>query len=223
MASRSVSDYIAAVEAALTPLHDPVKAQAMAAYMKDHFPFLGIPTPARNAAIKQIAKPAAVDVHAIARGLWQCREREYHYVAVGLLDRMSRTLDPAKTLSLIEALALKHSWWDTVDGLAKVGSDILKRQPDQREIVWRWSAHPSFWVNRLAILHQKSWNEQTDEATLFKVCLAHAHSQEFFVRKAIGWALRDYAWTRPEAVRAFVEANRAMLSPLTVREALKNI
>ncbi len=86
-----------------------------------------------------------------------------------------------------------------------------------------WSAHPSFWVNRLAILHQKGWGALTDQKVLFNLCLAHAHHEEFFVRKAIGWALRDYAWTHPQAVQTFVEANRSKLSALSVREALKNI
>jgi 3-methyladenine DNA glycosylase AlkD len=219
----SVTAYVTAVEAALTPLRDNERAIAMAAYMKNHFPFLGIASPARRAAVKSIPKPELAAVHAIARALWKRKEREYQYVAVDLLDTLAKKLDASATLILIEELTLKKSWWDCVDGLAGVGSTVLRHHADARDIVWAWSAHESFWVNRLAILHQNGWNEMTDKKVLFKLCLAHAHNDEFFVRKAIGWALREYAWTNPAAVQTFVEANRNKLSPLSVREALKNV
>ncbi len=220
---KSVTTYVNAVEAALTPLRDDARALAMAAYMKDHFPFLGIPSPARRVAVKAIAKPDVAAVPAIVRALWKRNEREYHYVAVDLLGAFAKKLDAPATLALIGELALKDSWWDTVDGLANVGSDLLLRDAHARDIVWTWSAHESFWVNRLAILHQNHWRGATDEKVLFKLCLAHAHNEEFFVRKAIGWALREYAWAKPAAVQAFVETHRATLSALSAREALKNI
>jgi 3-methyladenine DNA glycosylase AlkD len=223
MSLNSVTAYVNAVEAALTPLRDSDRAIAMAAYMKNHFPFLGIPSPARRAAVKQISKPELSDAHAIARALWKRKEREYQYVAVDLLDALAKKLDASTTLNLIEELALKKSWWDCVDGLASVGSTVLRHNADARDIVWAWSGHESFWVNRLAILHQNSWGETTDKKVLFKLCLAHAQNDEFFVRKAIGWALRDYAWKNPVAVQTFVEANRSKLSALSIREALKNV
>jgi 3-methyladenine DNA glycosylase AlkD len=223
MTSHSVQTYVNAVEAALAPLSDSERAKAMAAYMKHHFQFLGIPTPARRKAIKGLAKPEITVVPAIARALWKRKEREYHYMAVDLLASMAKKLGPLVTLALIKELALTHSWWDSVDGLASVGSAILRHYPDARDVVWEWSAHASFWINRLAILHQNGWGDKTNKKVLFKLCLAHAHNEEFFIRKAIGWALRDYAWTHPQAVQAFVEANRSKLSALPAREALKNI
>jgi 3-methyladenine DNA glycosylase AlkD len=219
----TAASYAKAVEAALKPLNEPARAVKMAAYMKGHFPFLGIPAPTRQAAVAPIPTPAPSNVPAIARVLWKCPEREYQYVAVNLLDAMSKKLDALATLALIEEFALQKPWWDSIDGLAGIGSDILRRAPAERNIVWAWSAHSSFWVNRLAILHQKGWGFETDEKVLFKLCLVHADNQEFFIRKAIGWALRDYAWTNPSAVQAFVVENRAKLSPLSAREALKNV
>ena len=221
--SPSTSSHVAAVRAALEPLRDRERAIAMAAYMKDRFLFLGIPAPARRAAIKPLAKPAPATVPAIARALWKRKEREYHYVAVDLLAATVKKLDAAATLALIEELALVHSWWDTVDGLSGVSAAILRDNPALRAIVWRWSAHDVFWINRLAILHQLGSGEHTDADVLFKLCLRHARNPEFFVRKAIGWALRDYAWSRPDDVRAFVAAHRSTLSALSMREALKNI
>jgi 3-methyladenine DNA glycosylase AlkD len=223
----SVTEYVNSIEAALTPLRDSERAIAMAAYMKNHFPFLGIPAPARRTAVRRIAKPEPKAVHAITRALWKRKEREYQYVAVDLLNALAKKLDASTTLMLIEELALEKSWWDCVDGLASVGSTVLRHNADARDIVWAWSEHESFWVNRLAILHQNGWGEMTDEKVLFKLCIshtkAHAHKDEFFVRKAIGWALREYAWTNPTAVQTFVEANRTKLSALSIREALKNV
>lgn len=223
MKKQNVTRYVGAVEAALTPLRDAARAAPMAAYMKNHFPFLGVPTPARRAAVKSIARPDPADVPAIVRALWRRKEREHHYVALDLLDAMEKKLDAAPTLAQIEELALKHSWWDSVDGLANIGGAVLRRNPPARGVVWDWSAHESFWINRLAILHQNGWGAETDEKALFKLCLTHAASEEFFIRKAIGWALRDYAWTNAAAVQSFVAANRARLSALSVREALKNV
>lgn len=215
--------YVSTVRAACEPLRDPARAAAMAAYMKSRFPFLGIPAPARRGAVKGIAKPDPGHLPGVIRALWRRHEREYHYVAIDLLGVMAKKLDPPATLALVEELALENSWWDSVDGLATIGSGILRRTPKVRDIVWEWSEHTSFWVNRLAILHQNGWGDETDQKVLFKLCLSHAHSGEFFIRKAIGWALRDYAWVNPAVVQAFVETYRTKLSPLSAREALKNI
>lgn len=195
----------------------------MEAYLKNHFPFLGVPAPFRRAATKHLLKPEPSTVPEIVRALWACDEREYHYVAIDILDKAAKALDPGQTLLLIEDLAQRNSWWDSVDGLAGIASDVLRRTPDQRSIVPHWSNHENFWINRLAILHQKGWRGDTDSAALFTICLAHAGNPEFFIRKAIGWALRDYAWAQPGVVQAFVDAHHDSLSPLTRREALKNI
>jgi 3-methyladenine DNA glycosylase AlkD len=211
------------VEAKLTPLASPERAAKMAAYMKGHFPFLGISAPDVRAAAKSFLKPDAALVPAIVAALWHRREREYQYVALSVLRKSVRKLDPATMLQLIERLALEKSWWDCVDELASIASGILLLNPGERTIVTRWSAHPSFWINRLAILHQKNWNGATEAETLFDVCLEHAHNPEIFIRKAIGWALREYAWSNPHAVRQFVDENRDRLSPLSTREALKNM
>jgi 3-methyladenine DNA glycosylase AlkD len=222
-AMKTVEAYIHSVVPALEPLRDDARAAAMAAYMKDRFPFLGIPAPARRLAVKAIPKPDPGDVHEIVRALWLLPEREYHYAALDVLDKAAKKLESAATLELIEELALAKSWWDSVDALAGIGGGIIRRTPEAPDVVRAWSAHGSFWVNRLAILHQNGWGEATDRAVLFRLCLAHAGDDGFFVRKAIGWALRDYARTNPVEVSAFVEANRSRLSPLSAREALKNI
>jgi 3-methyladenine DNA glycosylase AlkD len=110
--------YVAAVEAVLTPHGNTDRAAAMAAYMKDNVPFLGIPSPARRAAVKPLPKPDPAHVHGVVRALWTRREREYQYVALDLLAAMAKKLDAPSTLSLLEELAQQKSWWDSVDGCA---------------------------------------------------------------------------------------------------------
>lgn len=195
----------------------------MAKYMKDHFPFLGVPSADRRAAVRPIARPADADVLATVDLFWSQEEREFHYVAIELLDTRAKYLDPVVVLDTVEHLARTKSWWDSVDPLAGVAARVFRRNPELLTTVDRWITDPDFWVARLAILHQLGLGPATDEARLFRLCLVRAHEKEFFVRKAIGWALRDYAWTEPRAVEAFVTENEQCLAPLTRREALKNI
>jgi 3-methyladenine DNA glycosylase AlkD len=214
--------YVAEVVNVLEPLADVDRAKAMRAYMKDHFPFLGIASPVRRKAVKAIEKPETDDVLLIAAKLWELPEREYQYVAVDLLSTSVAKLPPKPALKLIEQLARSKSWWDSVDGLASVSSDLLRQHPDELMTVEAWNEHSDMWVNRLAILHQNGWGHDTDPDRLFRICLHHVASREFFVRKAIGWALRDYAWKNPLAVQEFVATHRGVLSSLSAREALKN-
>ena len=124
-------------------------------------------------------------------------------------------------------LVQRHAWWDTVDGLAGVVGDILLRartgQADAQRPMDDWLGHPSLWVRRVAMLHQLGWKVQTDQARLFRYALALAPETDFFIRKAIGWALRDHARTQPEAVRTFLADHAHVLSGLTRREAGKHL
>jgi 3-methyladenine DNA glycosylase AlkD len=153
-------------------------------------------------------------------------EREFQYAAVDLLAKHHRQLKLASLPSLLQ-LVQRHAWWDTVDGLAGVVGDILlrarTRQPEVQRQMDDWLGHPSLWVRRVAMLHQLGWKAQTDQARLFRYALALAPETEFFIRKAIGWALRDHARTQPEAVRTFLADHAQVLSGLTRREAGKHL
>jgi 3-methyladenine DNA glycosylase AlkD len=198
------TQFTRSVVAALAPLADPALQHGMRAYMKDRFVFLGIKTPARRAALASLILSqkgaTAADLLRTARALWALDEREYQYAAVDLLGRHVRRLTPADIPALL-ALVEKKSWWDTVDALASVVNRI----------------------RRVAILHQLGWRERTDSKRLFGYATACAHEKEFFIRKAIGWALRDYAHHASKQVRAFIREHKSVLSPLTVREAGKHI
>jgi 3-methyladenine DNA glycosylase AlkD len=218
-----VQRYVNEVVAVLGSVADPERAIAMAKYMKDHFPFLGVASPARRTAVKPLAAPPVEDVLPIANALWTLEEREYQYTAVDLLARFAKKLDPAEALQAIRSLTVSKSWWDSVDGLASVASDVVRANPSYVSVVEQWNIAADFWLNRLAILNQNGWGSETDESRLFQTCLGHASNQEFFIRKAIGWALRDYAWSNARAVQHFIATHRGEFSPLTIREALKNV
>lgn len=206
---------------------DPVRAPAMTAYMRDKFPFLGLPAPAQKTLSREVLaglpKPDEATLAAVAEGCWALPEREYQYFACGLLRRYVKVCSPA-FLSTARRLITDRSWWDTVDTLAAhtVGPLVLAHPELARELD-RWVDDDDPWVVRTAILHQLSFKERTDRPRLFAYCVARAGHRDFFIRKAIGWALREYAYTDPEAVRSFVRAHHARLSPLSVREALRNI
>ncbi|MCC7501139.1 MAG: DNA alkylation repair protein [Flavobacteriales bacterium] len=217
----------------LAPLHATFKhhanaenAAAMRAYMKGHFPFFGIKTPDRRELVKEhIALhgvPELTELPAIARSAFALPERELHQVAVDLLMKHAKKLKP-EHLPLVEELITTKSWWDSVDALAvHVVGVILKKYP--KEVApWnkRWISHSDLWLNRTAILFQNRWKGDTDRELLFANIERHAGHKDFFIRKAIGWSLRELGATDPDVVRAFVRSRK--LSPLSEREALKHL
>ncbi|MFG2574251.1 DNA alkylation repair protein [Streptomyces sp. NPDC048481] len=206
---------------------DPVRAAAMRAYMKDVAPFLGLPTPDRRALSRTVLagtpRPAEADCTAIALRCWALPHREYHYFAVDYLRRHAGSLSSA-FLPVTRRLVTTASWWDTVDLLAAhVVGALVAADPRLTADMDEWIADADLWVARTALLHQLRYRERTDTERLFAYCLRQSGHPDFFVRKAIGWCLREYAKTDPDAVRAFLVRERGRFAPLTVREALKNI
>jgi 3-methyladenine DNA glycosylase AlkD len=229
MTAASVTGLVRQIEDELRPLADSAQAAPMRAYMLDQFAFLGIRATPRRQALRGLPRLkdwTAAEVLALADQLWDLPEREFQYVAVDLLSKHHKQLDLEHLPRLLEWVQRK-SWWDTVDGLAGVVGDMLLQvQTDQRTERHAMDAclvHSNLWVRRVAMLHQLGWKEKTDEARLLQYALALAPETDFFIRKAIGWALRDYARTRHGAVRAFLTANEKRLSGLTRREAGKHL
>jgi 3-methyladenine DNA glycosylase AlkD len=221
--------FLLAVQRALAPLADETRAEAMKAYLLNQFEFLGLPAPVRRAAVKGIGNvrwQSADDLLTTAELLWQKPQREYRYTAVDLLRKHSAMLS-VSDLPALQALLLRESWWETVDGLSAVIAEVLhaaaQHKPDAAQVMDAWLKHPSFWVRRSAMLHQLSWRLDTDPTRLFGYAQQLADEKEFFIRKAIGWALRDYARWNPQAVTDFLVQHRTNLSGLTVREAAKHL
>jgi len=216
------------IQHTLAALADPARAADMRAYLRNQFPFLGIPTPARRAALKPLLK---VDFDhkrllTAADQLWRLPEREYRYAAIDLLARHVGRLDLSAVAPLL-ALAQREPWWETVDGLAGIVGDVVhagrRSDPDAQVTMDAALGHDCLWVRRIAMIHQLGWRLETDTIRLFAYAETLAPEGDFFIRKAIGWALRDYARWQSQAVRDFVAALGGRLSPLTAREALRRI
>ncbi|MET8678956.1 DNA alkylation repair protein [Streptomyces sp. NPDC004647] len=206
---------------------DPVRAAEAAAYMKGIAPFLGIRTAERRGLSRRVLagtpRPAEADCAAIALRCWELPEREYHYFAVDYLRRHAVRCSSG-FLPVARHLVATKSWWDTVDALAAhVVGPLVAADPKLTSAMDEWIADDDLWIARTALLHQLRFKGATDADRLFSYCLRRAGHPDFFIRKAIGWALREYAKTDPEAVRSFVESARDRLAPLSVREALKNL
>jgi 3-methyladenine DNA glycosylase AlkD len=206
---------------------DPGRAVEMAAYMRDQFPFLGIPSPARRALTRTVVsgrtRPTQPELQEVVLACWALPEREYQYFACDWLRANVKVPGP-DFLPTVRTLITTKSWWDTVDALAtRVVGGLVQRHPELSEEMDRWADDPDLWVVRTAILHQLHYGARTEEERLFGYCTRQAGHPDFFVRKAIGWALRHYARTDPEAVRRYVSAHRDVLAPLSVREATRHL
>ena len=218
------ADVVERLSAAFRANMDANEAPGMARYMRDQFPFLGIKSPVRRAlqrdTLRGLDRPGERDLADAARELWQLREREFQYAACDLLATNVRALTQ-ESLGVCQELITAKSWWDTVDALAgSVAGRIVLANPEAVGTMDRWIDDEYMWLRRTAILHQLKWKERTDRERLFRYCALRAHETEFFIRKAIGWALRQYSWSNPQAVVAFVTEHEAQLSGLSKREAL---
>lgn len=218
--------YITLLTNAYTAAANPVNAAAMKRYMRDQFDYFGIKTPDRrqiNKALKtQYGLPKVAEMPALIKALWEKPEREYQYAAIDLMQQWHKEWT-AEDIHLFEYMITHKSWWDSVDGVVSclAGPWLKKFKTAQPAVTNQWSSSDHMWLQRAAIIFQNGYKQHTDEQLLHKYILQHVHSKEFFIQKAIGWALREYSKTNPESVRTFV--NRHTLAPLSRREALKRI
>ena len=200
-------------------------AVPMENYMKNNFPFLGIKTEKRRAIFKSNYELNKDEIKSnfrtIAWELFQMKEREFHQVAIDLLVKESMKNFAIEDIKLIEKLIITNSWWDSVDTIAKylLGGYLQQFPLETLKVIERFSNSKNMWLNRSAILFQLSYKEKTNFEILISECEKHKHSNEFFIQKAIGWALRDYSRFNPTGVKAYV--NSTNLKPLSSREALR--
>ncbi len=220
------TEFVGRIKPAFFELEDPKRAMGAQAYMKDIAPFIGIATPERRALVKKIAKgmnePTSDELGATARKLWKLGEREFQYAANDLIDIHWKIADKNFLAEHVEDLIITKSWWDTVDGLGSVAISPLSDKYGCEKLIDKWNKSVNIWLNRAAIQHQRGRKFETDVKLVLKYCDDHALSDEFFIVKAIGWALRDIAKINPKAVRDFLKAHPD-LGRVAVREAERGL
>ena len=228
--------YVGAVRAGLAEVGDPERAAQQRAYMKSDLPYVGLGSPE----LERLLRPLLAEHRFVDRGSWEAAvlelwedatHREEWYAAIALLRHRAyrEWLDP-DLLPLLEALVRIGAWWDVVDEIAGhlVGRVLLDHRDVVTPVMDVWAVDPdSLWVRRTAMLSQLRHREDTDVDLLARVLVANlddtAHGKDFFIRKALGWALRQHARTAPEWVLTFVGTHADRLSGLSRREALKHL
>jgi 3-methyladenine DNA glycosylase AlkD len=216
---------------ALAKAGTPARAEGARAYMKSAMPFHGVDAGTLRAICRHVFAVHPVEsVSAWRRDVletWRgAKFREERYAAIELTgDRRAREFQKMASLPMYEEMIVTGAWWDLVDALAtkRLGEILRHEAVPMRKAMHAWSRSGDLWKRRSAILCQNTFKADTDLDFLFSVIEPSLGSKEFFLDKAIGWALRSYAWTDPKPVVKYVEAHRARLAPLTIREALKNV
>jgi 3-methyladenine DNA glycosylase AlkD len=212
----------------LEAVADPAKAVQMAAYMKTDMPFYGVQKPFRKPFYREMRKRYPASSHREyvdnVRRLWRLEHREEKYTAIEYALQNTQFIKP-RSLSLYEQLIREGGWWDLVDTVASdlVGRVLLDHRTDMRGLMENWVEDEDLWIRRTAILAQLRHKAQTDAAQLFDFCRRRAHERQFFIRKAIGWALREYSKTAPTRVRDFLMRHRQELSGLSFREGARRL
>lgn len=195
----------------------------MSAYMRHRFTFYGISAPLRRELFKPLIKKAKVQKKIdweFLEKVWQEDEREMQYFVLDYLRACQRFLT-AEDLANLEKLARSKQWWDSIDNLARTLGNLLLSQANSPKIMLEWSTDHDFWIRRIAIIHQLGYKKKTDTSLLEAILVSNFGSDQFFINKAIGWALRDYSKSDPTWVRDFLNRHDAKLSNLSKKEAEK--
>ena len=200
------------------------KAQQMTKYMRNQFPFFGIPAPERKKIFQAYMKTInskAVDWDFV-EDAWEKEQREWQYIAVDYLIKLKKQLT-ITDIPRLKKLITTKSWWDTVDGLDELLGYLALQNPEVEKLLLEWSQDENIWVRRVAINHQLLRKNQTNTLLLEQILRNNLNDTEFFINKAIGWSLRDYSKTNPEWVRKFIKTHKEQMAPLSIREASKYI
>lgn len=225
MTSHWTTVRLTALQEAFEDASDLDRAAQMSRYMKDRFAFYGIGATERRAlqrlVFRDAPRPGERDLVRVTRSAWRDPHRELQYFGADYVRQHVGGCAPG-FLDHLELLITRKSWWDTVDLLAAHGvGKLARRFPEVARVMETWIDADDLWLARTALLYQLTFKTDTDAEQLFRFCERRMHDTEFFIRKAIGWALREYSKTDAAAVRRFVRTNEASLSGLSKREALK--
>lgn len=205
------------------------QAEKMSAYMLNKFKHIGIRTPERRKIFraffkeykKEQEKSEKIDWDFI-NNCWKNEYRELQYSALDYLQAVKNILTD-KDIPKLKALSLSKSWWDRIDCLDMIIGGIALKYPKVNDIILQWSTDENIWLRRIAIDHQLLRKEKTNVELLEKIIKNNFGQTEFFINKAIGWALRDYSKTNPKWVRDFIEKNKDKMAKLSIKEGSKYI
>jgi 3-methyladenine DNA glycosylase AlkD len=220
-------NFILSLETVFKENKNAENAVAMSKYLRNKFAFFGIKTEERRRLFKSILKENTKEVsenpRAIALALYNKPQRELHYCAIEILISQLKNNYKKEDIQLIEKILISNAWWDSVDTIAKyiLGEYLLEFPSETNTVIEQFSNSENMWLNRSVILFQLGYKHKTNFEILKSECNKHKDSDEFFIQKAIGWALREYGKIKPEIVQSFV--NISNLKPLSKKEALKNI
>lgn len=215
--------WLGQLESIFTKQADPISAQKQSAYLLNQFPFFGLPKPKRSELQKDlinqcshISRPELIEA---VRVLWNKPQRELHYAALDLLVKHWKKLE-SSDLSFLEGLIRTNAWWDTVDSIAAnvVGKLVLHHR-SLLPCIDGWIDDEFLWIRRTALIFQLKWKKETEEQRLFSYCEKRMHESNFFIRKGIGWALREYSKSAPVPVFQFLSEHASRMSKLTYKEA----
>lgn len=212
------------------------EAKAMSAYLRHQFQFLGLKSQRRRDISKPYLKMAKQEAKSLykenpqadiidwkfVKECWQQDEREFQYVAADYLRDLQNYLKK-EDLAYLKIMITTKSWWDSVDALVKIVGKLAVRYPELKETLVEWSLSDNIWLKRTSIINQLGMKDQTDLLLLERTIVNNFNSKEFFINKAIGWALRDYAKSNEGWVIHFINENRDNLSTLSIREASKHL
>lgn len=199
------------------------QAIKMSSYMKDNFPFLGIPKPRLNEIIKPYIKSATKDAQVdwdFIDLCWKKEYREAQYVGAEYIYAIQKKLTD-NDVKRIKKLIVTKSWWDISDGLDKVIGNLSLKYPSVNDGMLSWSSCDNIWLRRVSINYQQKLKEKTNTELLEKIICNNLGTDEFFINKAIGWSLRDYSKVNPEWVRSLLTKYESNLSKLSINEASK--
>lgn len=227
----AIQPLLTALEIEFTQNADQALGLKQKKWMRDQFPFLGIATPERRKLQKAIFKQhlhaakqmSEDDTIELIQSLWNKSHREFHYAAIDIAKSALKHYSP-KMLSVFEKMIRTNPWWDTVDDIASnLIGNLIKKHPALLNQMDAWIQDEHLWIRRTALIFQLKWKKETDFKRLFDYCEKKMDEKEFFIQKAIGWALREYSKTDKRSVQEFLKKHRSALSPLSFAEASKHL
>jgi 3-methyladenine DNA glycosylase AlkD len=219
--------WVNATKEAFSGLGNPTTAEGARNYMKNVAPFLGISTVPRRAALKAAWKPLPpLDEANLAKfcsEMWKLPEREYQYAACDLLAWNKQPRSAGFLMAPLKHLVINKSWWDTIDALnSNAINPLVREHPELLATMWEWIDDENIWLVRVAIQHQRGLRDNTDLDLLFAMCQRHITDKNFWIAKAIGWALRDASAYWPQDVQAFIDRNPG-ISSVARREGQRGV